>query len=135
MIKKINILILFLSLSMIGFSQTEDKKCGQLPHVNPTIKAVCSNDVQSILSENLPVSFKKDSKHESTFKMIIDCFGRIDMVIYKNGNLTKAEQKHFLLQINKLKDWTSGQVDGKDVKTTVYITVDVVNRTVIYKVY
>lgn len=135
MIKKINIFILFLSLSVMGMSQTEDNKCGQLPHVNPTVKPVCSDDIKAILSDNLPSAFKKDGKYESSFKMIVDCNGVIESVIYKKGNLSDIQQKHFLAQIKKLKDWTAGQVEGRDVKTTVYITVDVVNRLLSYKVF
>jgi hypothetical protein len=133
--KKINIFILFLSLSIVGFSQENIKPCGQLPQVNPTVKAKCSNDVQVILSESLPSSFSKDKNYESTFKLIVDCNGRIDMVIYKKGNLSESQQKYFLTQLNKLKDWTSGQQDGIDVSTTVYFTIDVENKELIFKRY
>lgn len=133
--KKLNILLLFFSLSLISFSQEDIKPCGQLPHINPTVKAKCSNDIKVVLSEKLPTSFSKDSKYESTFKLIVDCNGRIDMVIYKKGNLSESQQKYFLLQLNKLIDWTAGQVDGKDVSTTVYFTIEVVKRQISFKQY
>lgn len=136
MLQKINLFILFIGLATIGFSQSEDiKPCGQLPYATPTVKAKCENDMQKILSANLPATFKKDKSYNSSFKLIIDCNGRIDMVIYKKGNFTEAQQKHFLTLINTLKDWKAGQVDGKDVSTTVYITIDVNNRLVDVKQY
>ena len=131
--KKINIFILFLTISFVTFSQDEIKPCGQLPQINPTVKAKCSNDIQAILSESLPSSFSKDKNYESTFKLIVDCNGRIDMVIYKKGNLSESQQKYFLTQLNKLKDWTSGQKDGTDVSTTVYFTIDIVKRSVTFE--
>lgn len=133
--KKINTFLLFISLSIISFSQDEIKPCGQLPQVNPTIKAICSNDIQSVLSEDLPASFAKDKSYQSTFKLIVDCNGRIDMVIYKKGNLSEAQQVFFLNQLNKLKDWSAGQMEGKDVSTTVYFTIDVEKREIIFKQY
>lgn len=135
MTKGIKVLLVFLSLTMVGFSQEDIKPCGQLPHVNPTVKTKCLSDVKSILSNGLPSSFNKEKSYQSSFKLIIDCNGRIDMVIYKKGNFSEAQQKHFLTQINKLKDWSAGQVDGKDVSTTVYITIDVNKRVVTYKLY
>ena len=133
--KKLNIIIIFLSLSLVSFSQDDIKPCGQLPHVNPTVKAKCSNDIQTVLTESLPASFSKAKSYESTFKLIVDCNGRIDMVIYKKGNLTESQQKYFLTQFNKLKDWSAGQVEAKDVSTTVYFTIDVVKRELSFKQY
>ena len=51
------------------------------------------HDNKVVLSESLPTSFSKDKKFESTFKLIVDCNGRIDMVIYKKGNLSESQQK------------------------------------------
>ena len=133
--KKITTLILFLSLSILSFSQDDIKPCGQLPHVNPTVKAKCTNEIDAILAESLPSSFSKDKNYESTFKLIVDCNGRIDMVIYKKGNLSESQQKYFLTQLNKLKDWSAGQVEGRDVSTTVYFTIDVKKREIVFKQY
>ena len=83
----------------------------------------------------MPASFSKAKSYESTFKLIVDCNGRIDMVIYKKGNLTESQQKYFLTQFNKLKDWSAGQVDAKGVSTTVYFTIDVVKRELSFKQY
>jgi len=135
MLKKLNILMLFMGLSMLSFSQDEIKPCGQLPTVNPTLKPKCNNDMQKVFSQNLPSSFNKEKSYNSSFKLIVDCNGRIDMVIYKKGNFSESQQKHFLTLINTLKDWNAGQVDGKDVSTTVYITIDVNKRVVSFKVY
>jgi len=134
MIKKLSIVAAIL-ISSIGFSQDEIKPCGQLPQANPSVKAVCENNIQSILSSDLPSLFKEKAKYESTFKLLVDCNGRIDMVIYKNGNLDSAQQKHFLGLINELKDWKAGQSNKVDVTTTVYFTIDIDNRIVEYKQY
>jgi len=134
MIKTLSIITVLL-ISSITFSQNEIKPCGKLPHVNPTVKPICENDIQNVLSENLPSSFKEKVKYESTFKLLIDCNGRIDMVIYKRGNLTTTQQKHFLGLINTLKDWKAGQSNKVDVTTTVYFTIDVDNRQLVYKQY
>jgi hypothetical protein len=134
MIKSLSI-ITFLLISSFSFSQKEIKPCGQLPQVNPTVKPICENNIQNILSTGLPSIFKEKAKYESTFKLLIDCNGRIDMVIYKNGNLDTAQQKHFLGLINKLKDWKAGQVNEVDVTTTVYFTIDIDNRKLVYKQY
>lgn len=133
--KKINFLLLFLGLTIISFSQDTYKKCGQLPHLNPTVKAKCSNDIQKILAEALPASFVKGKTYTSSFKLIIDCNGIIDMVIYKKGDLSTEQQKYFLTQINKLKDWSAGQLNGKDVSTTIYMAIDVSNRQMSYKLF
>ena len=63
--KKINLLLLFVSLALVSFSQDDIKKCGQIPHVNPTVKAKCSNDIQSIPTENLPASLAKNTPTKS----------------------------------------------------------------------
>ena len=134
MIKSLSI-ITFLLISSFSFSQKEIKPCGQLPQVNPTVKPICENNIQNILSTGLPSIFKEKAKYESTFKLLIDCNGRIDMVIYKNGNLSAAQQKHFLVLINELKDWKAGQQNKTDVTTTVYFTIDIDDRKVEYKQY
>ena len=104
-------------------------------NVNPTVKAKCSNDIQSILNENLPASLSKEKTYTSSFKLLVDCNGSIDMVIYKKGDLSETQQKYFLTQLNKLNDWTAGQVEGSDVSTTVYITIDINKRQLAYKIY
>lgn len=134
MIKSISIIALLL-VSSLTFSQEEIKPCGQLPFANPTVKPICENNIQNVLSEGLPSIFKEKATYESTFKLLIDCNGRIDMVIYKNGNLDTAQQKHFLSLINKLKDWKAGQMNEVDVTTTVYFTIDIDNRKLVYKQY
>lgn len=134
MIKRLSIITAIL-ISNFAFSQEDIKPCGQLPQVNPTVKAVCENDIQKTLSTGLPSIFKEKAKYESTFKLIVDCNGRIDMVIYKNGNLSSAQQKHFLVLINELKDWQAGQVNKNTVSTTVYFTIDIDNRKLVYKQY
>ena len=134
MIKLLSVLLVFLTTT-VSFSQDDIKPCGQLPHVNPTVKPICENDIQKVLSDSLPLIFKEKAKYESTFKLLIDCNGRIDMVIYKNGNLNTEQQKHFLLLLNDLKDWKAGQVNDVDVSTTVYFTIDIINRQLEFKQY
>jgi len=134
MIKSLSIIALVF-MSTWSFSQDDIKPCGQLPYAVPTVKAVCENDIQKILSDSLPTLFKEKGKYESTFKLLVDCNGRIDMVIYKNGNLDTEQQKHFLLLFNDLKDWKAGQVKEVDVSTTVYFTVNIVNRQLEFKQY
>tara|TARA_B100000809_G_C15020914_1_gene488405 strand:- start:285 stop:689 length:405 start_codon:yes stop_codon:yes gene_type:complete len=133
--KKLNVFVLFLILSIVSFSQESIKPCGQIPQINPTVKAKCLNDINEVLSESLPESFSKDKKYESTFKLIVDCNGRIDMVIYKRGNLSESQQKYFLTQLNELKDWTSAQHNGTDVSTAVYFTIDLAERQITFKRY
>lgn len=132
--KKLSIIVAVF-ISSVAFSQDEIKPCGQLPQVNPTVKAICENDINGILSEGLPASFKLKESYKSTFKLLIDCNGRIDMVIYKNGTLNSAQQKHFLVLLNKLKDWKSGQLNEVDVTTSVYFTIDIENRELEIKQY
>ncbi len=134
MIKSIPLIAVFL-ISIVSFSQDEIKPCGQLSNDNPTVKPVCETNIENVLTDNLPLIFKEKAKYKSTFKLLIDCNGRIDMVIYKNGNLDTAQQKHFLLLINKLRGWKAGQVNEVDVSTTVYLTIDIDDRQLKVKQY
>jgi len=129
--KKLSLLLIFVSVSFLNFAQ--DKPCGQLPVVNPQVKAVCHSDIKTILTKDLPETFTKKSKHHGTFKLIVDCNGEINMVISKKGNLTPEEEKYFLVQINDLRDWTPAKVKGGDVSSTVYFTVDINNRVLTFK--
>jgi len=134
MIKSLSIVTVFI-VSSFSFSQADIKPCGQLPNINPTVKPICENNIQKVLSSSLPLLFKEKSKYESTFKLLIDCNGRIDMVIYKNGNLDTSQQKYFLGLINTLKDWKAGQSNKVDVSTSVYFTIDIDDRQLVYKQY
>jgi hypothetical protein len=133
--KILNLLILTIGISLTATAQTEDKVCNQIAIAKPDKKATCSDDIEKILSEKLPSSFTQKSEHDGNFKLIVDCNGVVDMVIFKQGNLTSAEQKYFLTQINKLKTWTSAEFEGKTVTTYVYIRVEIKNRQLTYKLY
>jgi len=113
----------------------QDKPCGQLPVIKPTEKAVCSNDVSKILNEDVPESFKLKETYKASFKIILDCNGVIDFVVYKKGNLNTQQQKYFLTQINKLKNWKVAKQDGKEVSSVIYIEIEVKSRKVAYKFY
>ena len=134
MIKIISIIAIVL-MSSLSIAQDEIKPCGQLPHVNPTVKAICESSIKEVLSDSLSPIFKEKSKYESTYKLLIDCNGRVDMVIYKNGNLSSEQQKYFLLKLNELRDWKACQVNKVDVSTTVYFTIDIINRQLEFKQY
>lgn len=130
-------IILPLTLALTAsFSFGQDlKPCGQLPVINPTEKAICNNNVAEILNENIPESFKKGESYHASFKIILDCNGIIDFVVYKKGNLTTEQQKYFLTQINKLKDWKVAKNKGVEVSSNIYITIDVENRKATYQFY
>ncbi len=127
--------ILFISIFLVSTSFSQDRQCGQLPVIKPSEKAVCNNDVAKILNENLPEVFKKDQSYQSSFKIILDCNGIIDFVVYKKGNLNTEQQKYFLTQINKLKDWKVAKQNDRYVSSVLYITIDVNNRKAEYKFY
>lgn len=131
--KKIVFILLTVVISTVGFSQ--DRQCGQLPVIKPTEKAVCNNDVSKILNENMPEVFKKDEAYHSSFKIILDCNGLIEFVVYKKGNLNTEQQKYFLTQINKLKDWQVAKDNGKYVSSVLFITIDVNKRVADFKFY
>lgn len=133
--KKFKLLLLIVVIGTTTFAQDDIKECGQLPHLNPTFKAICSTDIEKVLSADLSSSFLKEKLYTATFKLIIDCNGRIDMVIYKKGNLSAEQQKHFLYKLNDLKDWQAGKIDGSDVSTTVYFLIDISKKTVTFKQY
>jgi len=129
------LLTLFITFLLVSISFAQDRQCGQLPVIKPTEKAICNNDVSSILNENLPVIFKKTETYHSSFKIILDCNGLIEFVVYKKGNLNTEQQKYFLTQINKLKDWKVAKQDGNHVSSVLFITIDVKKRKVEYKFY
>jgi hypothetical protein len=124
-----------IAVFLISFSYAQDRQCGQLPVIKPTEKAVCNNDVSLILNENLPEVFKKNETYHSSFKIILDCNGLIEFVVYKKGNLNTEQQKYFLTQINKLKDWKVAKQNGNYVSSVLFITIDVKKRKAEYKFY
>lgn len=129
------LLTLFITVLLVSTSFAQDRQCGQLPVIKPTEKAVCNNDVSSILNDNIPVIFKKTETYHSSFKIILDCNGLIEFVVYKKGNLNTEQQKYFLTQINKLKDWKVAKQNGNYVSSVLFITIDVKKRKAEYKFY
>ena len=131
--KFLNILLIFF-ISGALYAQN-DKPCGQLPVLKPDVKAVCHEDVQNILSHELPSIFKKKESYKASFKIILDCNGSIDMVIYKDGNLNTEQQIHFLNKINQLKKWTPAKENNNEVTSTIFLTININKGEVEYKFY
>jgi hypothetical protein len=109
---------------MISYSQSDD--CGQLPRAKVDKKAEINNNFKELVESEMLSSLKKDGEHQAVIKMYVDCHGEVAKHKYERGNMTDSEQKWIWNLVGK-STWTPAVFEKKDVTSTVYLTIDIVN--------
>jgi hypothetical protein len=120
--------ILLIAAAASGFSQTKNK-CTQLPFATVDEIAVMKSDLKKEIVNTHPVSFADDKEHTGTYKVVIDCNGKVNSVMYKSGNFNEQERVWMDVQI-KGTEWKAAVLDKKDVSSTIFLTVTSLNLIV-----
>ena len=81
-----------------------------------------------IIKEELS-SFKENEKFTAVYKVVVNCDGVTESVMYLRGSFAKDQQDAVKNMIVKSK-WKAGIKEKRDVSSTVFITVNVENKAV-----
>lgn len=121
-------ILLFFTLA-VGFGQTTEKTCNQIPLAKPESKAVCE---LKLLQKNLQAGLSKTylkGDFNASFKLIVDCKGFVTSVVYQNGNIETNDVPSFTKEI-ELSAWTPAKEKGETVTSTVFIQLKITNGKV-----
>ena len=124
---------LILSFTLVGFSQDDKLPCNDLPYATPEHKAKYDGDIEKYFSDDLSAEMKKGTV-SGTFRMYVDCYGEVTKAGFQSGEMKDSDQKKMIDLIYKMK-WKPAQVKGKDVTSSVFIVLEIVNGQVAVKVY
>lgn len=124
--------LFFVGAVMIGFGQDE-KPCNQIPKGSPDVKV----EMPNWLSDSLTVYFIKenleiDGNGQAHLKLIVDCHGMVQHVIFQKSGFGQAEEKvieQFLLKLQL----TPAEVKGKKVTSNVFLHIVVEDGRVLAK--
>lgn len=119
------ILVFALLIGAAGMAQ-EKKECNQLPYAKVDTKAEVKGELNDIIASTMPASLKEDGTHEAVLKMYVDCFGQVTKLKMEKSNLNDADGK-WLWNVIKNTTWQPATAMKKDVTSTVFISVTIVN--------
>ena len=117
--------IIFLGIGIFGSSQNRDTICNQLPIALPETKASFSSSLENQISDALKKTITESSKFSATYKLIVDCDGRVSKYFFKQGDMNDVDRR-LVEDVLKTSEWQPGIDKGKIVASTVYITIEIV---------
>lgn len=128
-------MFLFITLSFIGFATfaQEEQPCGQIPVAKPEVKAEFNGDLEAYLSGGLSEDSKTGS-FTATFRMYVDCDGKVIKAKFESGDMNEADQKALLNLIYEM-NFTPAQDKGRTVMSNYYITLESTNGQLKIKTY
>jgi hypothetical protein len=115
------ILLSFLFV-VLGANAQEKNKCSQLPFAVVDVKPELKSDLAKNIENGHPVSFGDKEEHKGTFKVVVDCNGSVQSVMYRDGNYSKQEEVYMFSQL-KGTEWKPAILKEKEVSATVFVTV------------
>lgn len=130
---KLMLSTLILCFSHLGFTQEKEKPCGQIPVAKPEVHAKYDGDIKAYFSNALPTD-KKEGTISATFRMYVDCNGKVTKAKLYKGEMPDANQKAILEKIYAM-NWTPAQHEGENVTSNVFIVVEITNGKAEITVY
>jgi hypothetical protein len=110
----------------VVLAQPEKTPCSGLPVAVPEVRAVSkTSDLGKYFETRVPEKLKKGT-HAAVYKLIVDCNGTVTQIDYQRGTFSETDQSDYRTQIAEL-EWKPAQQKSKDVTSTVFVTLEIVN--------
>lgn len=129
--------VLFLTIGMLGFSQADSARvdvCPGLPIAKPEKRAACLTvELPAFFSKGLDDKLKK-GEFSATYKLQVDCSGKIVSVFLNKGNPGVNADTYFQSKIKQL-TFKPAEHNKQLVNSFVFVQIEVINGKFTVVVY
>jgi len=126
--KKYLLVMLGLLFNIFVSAQENEKWCNELPHARPEKAAIFSGDVTAYFANQLLPEHKKGN-HSAVFKLVVNCKGEAENIVYQDGSLLDKDKGYFADLIKAMVWKPAFNKSGKEISSIVFITIKIANGT------